>query len=48
MNQLLSPYSNARFIAIRLVPGEDVILTLRQKLSSMAYKLHLLSVVSAA
>lgn len=31
MSQPLSPYSNARFIAIRLVPGEDVLLTLRQR-----------------
>lgn len=35
MNQTLSPFSNARFIAIRLVPGEDALLALRQKI-----KLH--------
>lgn len=32
MNQSLSPYSNARFIAIRLIPGEDALLTLRHKI----------------
>ncbi|MGG4608769.1 PPC domain-containing DNA-binding protein [Providencia sp. Me31A] len=30
MSQSLPSYSNARFIAIRLVPGEDVLLTLRR------------------
>ncbi len=32
MTKSLSPYSSARFIAIRLSPGEDVILTLRQQI----------------
>ncbi|WP_272676829.1 PPC domain-containing DNA-binding protein [Providencia huaxiensis] len=45
MNQLLSPYSNARFIAIRLVPGEDVILTLRQKIEQ--YGLQAAFIVSS-
>lgn len=32
MNQSLSPFSNARFIAIRLVPGEDALLALKRKI----------------
>ncbi|MBP6122283.1 MULTISPECIES: PPC domain-containing DNA-binding protein [Providencia] len=32
MTKSLSPYSSARFIAVRLSPGEDVILTLRQQI----------------
>ncbi|MGJ3352687.1 PPC domain-containing DNA-binding protein [Providencia sp. Je.9.19] len=32
MSKPLSPYSSARYIAIRLSPGEDVILTLRQQI----------------
>ncbi|VEB70299.1 Predicted DNA-binding protein with PD1-like DNA-binding motif [Providencia rustigianii] len=32
MSQPLAHYSNARFIALRLCPGEDVVLTLRQKI----------------
>lgn len=31
MSHSLSTYSNARFIALRLRPGDDVILTLRQQ-----------------
>lgn len=32
MAKPLAPYSSARYIAIRLSPGEDVILTLRQQI----------------
>lgn len=33
MPQTLSPYSNARFIAVRMLPGEDVLLTLRKQIA---------------
>ncbi|WP_272539419.1 MULTISPECIES: PPC domain-containing DNA-binding protein [unclassified Providencia] len=33
MTQALPLYSNARFIAIRLLPGDDVLLTLRKQIA---------------
>lgn len=38
MTQALSPYSTARFIAIRLLPGEDVLLTLRKHIAQQGFQ----------